>query len=105
MGRMNGDGGAAKARTRRTALVVALLVALIAAGFLFQQREARDADRRSDEFFCTMEGVGHDDRGPAPVTCARSYWPADSAGFCVTVTNRPGLLSPPSTWRAVHGWQ
>lgn len=64
MGRMIGNSDASKARTRRTALVVAVLVALVAAGFLFQQREARESDRRSDEFFCTMEGVGPDDRGP-----------------------------------------
>jgi hypothetical protein len=52
--------------TGRTAVAIVLAAAVVAVvwSLLAQGAQQRETDRRSDLYFCTMEGVGPADAGP-----------------------------------------
>lgn len=44
--------------------VIAVLVVFGASILIAQGAQERASDRRTDEYYCTMSGVGPEDRGP-----------------------------------------
>lgn len=45
-------------------IVLAALVVAVVWGLVAQAVQQRESDRRTDEFYCSMSGIGLGDRGP-----------------------------------------